>query len=201
MKSEIIEIKRLSSGHPEFCRLVVSLRNISDAVCDTVIGFPSAQNIRKEMEIGDAVLFETPTEGVIEARLTEVNFPHAKFLVTQVSPKAGLLGGAYAEDPNNERFSNVELEKIQDSLEKSKASIAAIKGLQAEHVDLLSRKLDELALDSKRLGRKDWINCVSGSLGGVIANAALPPEQVNQILQAISSAFEWLFTNALYLVA
>ena len=202
MKREIITVHAKKSGITEFTGLVVSVREIRSAECDVVIGYPGLPNVSKKMSNGDAVLFETPLEGTVEARLIEHDYPKGttQFLVSQVSARIGLLGGTSNADPNNAPFSQAELARISASIESAKKDIRRTIRAQPEQLDLIERKLDEIQGASERMGRRDWINYVAGSLTSVCISAAFAPDITKAVFGSVNAAFVWLFTNGLLLL-
>ena len=202
MKREILTVKNKQSGISEFTSLVVSVREVRSAECDVVIGFPGLPNVSKKMQNGDAVLFETPLEGTVEARMIAHDYINGvtQFIVSQVSARIGLLGGTSNEDPNNAPFSEAELTRIAASIESAKKDIRRRIKAQPEQLELIERKLTEIQGASERMGRRDWINYVAGSLTSVCISAAFAPEITKAVFGSVNAAFVWLFSNGLLLL-
>ena len=78
--------------------------------------------------------------------------------------------------------------------------MSARTNLAPEQLELLSRKLDEVAAASGRLGRKDWIMFAVGNLTNVVLSAALPPEDAKALFVSMNEALGWVFENALRLL-
>ena len=202
MSRELITIQNKQSGLPEFTSLIISVRAIRPGDSDVVVGFPGLPNVTKNLENGDAVLFETPLEGTLEARMIAIDYPKSvQFLVSRVSARAGLLGGIAYEDPNNSPFSDAELERIAASIEAAKVQIKLRLDIRPEQLELIERKLDEIGFASERMGRKDWVNYVAGSLTSVCISAAFAPDLTRAVFVAVNTAFGWLFTSALVLIS
>ena len=123
MKSETVQVRPGASGRVEFSRMIISLRYTTSATCEAIVGYPGLQNVQKELRNGDAVLYETPTEGVLEARVISLSGQSVEFLITQVSPRPGLLAGAVDSDPNNAPFTDVERARIEQSIAMAKATL------------------------------------------------------------------------------
>ena len=123
-----------------------------------------------------------------------------EFLVTQVAPTIGLLAGGVNDDPNNSPFTEAELRRVRESLELLKIQIRQSASLVPEQFDLLSRKIDEIQLASERMGRKDWVNYVAGSLTSLCISAAFAPDVTRQIFTAANAAFTWLFSSGILLL-
>ncbi len=202
MKTESLVISKHSSGHVKFTSLIISIRHVGQTECEVVIGNPGLPNVTRKMENGDAVLYETTQDGIIEVRMVGLNFMSdtAKFLVSQVSPMARLLAGTLNTDPNNSPFNEAELAQIAESIANAKVELRKISNLVPEQLELLGRKLDEIQVAAQRMGRKDWINYVAGSLTSVCISAAFAPEITKSIFQAVNVAFVWLFTNGILLL-
>jgi len=108
----------------------VSVRNALVGQCEVVIGYPGLPNLAQEMNVGDAVLYQTTEDGILEVRAVVLGYNRAEFLVTLVSPKVGLFAGLIDEDPNNLPFDEAELKRIGQSI-RSKESIATFVRISA----------------------------------------------------------------------
>lgn len=201
MKNELVLIQKGNSGRVSFSHLIISLRNVTQKECVAAFGYPGLPNVLEKLCNGDAVLYETPTEGVLEARVFSLFNDSVEFLVTQVSPCPGLLAGATSADPNNSPFNDQELVKIQQSIVLIKDQLQHSSTFVPEQFGLISRKLDEIQEASRRMGRKDWINYVAGSLTTVCVSAAFAPEVTKGLFQIINNAFTWFFANAWKLIS
>ena len=69
--------------------LVLSVRSANPDNAVVVIGCPGLPNVVKDLQLGDAVLFESPTDGILEIRVMALLHGEAKFLITRVSPRLG----------------------------------------------------------------------------------------------------------------
>lgn len=197
MKQERIIVGERKSEISETTGLVISVKSIDPSNCNVVVGYPGLPNVGKTMETGDVVLLETLQRGVLEARLIEHNYlsSFVEFLVSQVSPRIGLIAGAMETTPNNEPFAPDELHKIRESIATAKERLDTISELEPAQIQLLHRKLDEIQDASARLGRKDWINYVAGTLTSVCVSAALSSEATTRIFKAVDDSFRWLFST------
>lgn len=201
MKNKLVVIQEGNSGRVSFSHLIISLRYVTPQECVAAFGYPGLPNVLEKLCNGDAVLYETPTEGVLEARVFSLSNHSVEFLVTQVSPRPGLLAGATSADPNNSPFNEQELVRIQQSIVLIKDQLQCSSSFVPEQFGLISRKLDEIQEASRRMGRKDWINYVAGSLTTVCASAAFAPEVTKGLFRIINNAFTWLFANAWSLIS
>lgn len=100
------------------------------------------------------------------------------------------------EDPSNLRFSERELSRIADSVVEAKEKLESSGNFAPAQLALLGRKLDEIESASRRLGRKDWMNYVAGSLTSVCIAAAFAPDITKRLFDVLNAAFEWLFANS-----
>lgn len=201
MQRERLRVTERRTGIAEHSTLVITMRNVLPTNCVVVIGYPGLPNLTEAMEAGDAVLIETPADGLLEVRLIEHDYQKSTgdFLISQVSPRQGLLAGAAEVDPSNSPFGEDELRLVAASIESVKQKLTELTDLKPEHVQLLSRKLDEIQLASTRLGRKDWVNYVAGSLTSVCISAAFSPEITRKIFSAVNAAFAWFFSSGVLL--
>lgn len=159
------------------------------------------QNTAKDMYVGDALLFETPEDGILEVRIMEINSSSIKVLVSQVSPKLGLMGGYVSENPLNSNFTDDEKFKIKESIENIKNELSKNQKISKEQLDLVKEKLDDIQNASERLGRKDWIQYVMGSLTSLFISAAFHDETRKTIFQIFGISFEWLFKGVQLITA
>ncbi|MDO9113431.1 MAG: hypothetical protein Q7U63_06495 [Polaromonas sp.] len=197
MQQEIIEISQYQSGSASFSRLVISLPKMSPYDwCEVVVGYPGMPNVKQKMLVGDAVLYETTEDGILEVRTTAVHGTAAQFAISQVSPRFGLGAALATNDPSNLPFTEAERDRIAESIAAVKTELTASGRHSEEQLLLIYRKLDEVHAASGRLGRKDWLNYVAGSLTGLCVSAAFAPEVTRGFFQAVNSAFSWLFANA-----
>jgi hypothetical protein len=204
MKQSAVFVKVEGSGLPKFGNIIISVKDITNGICNVLIGYPGLPNVNRKMSIGQTVLFETPMDGVLEVRVFGIgrgmdygiNSFGAEFLVTQVSPRMGIAAGFVGEDPNNSSFSAIELGQIAESIRGVKLDLSQRSDIVPEQLDLIVRRLDEIQSASERLGRKDWINYVAGTLTSLCISAAFSPEVTKTLFQSVNSAFFWLFNNA-----
>lgn len=200
MKQVTVTISEGSSSSVDFSSLILSVRGTYANRCIVVVGYPGLKNVVKEIKLGEAVLYETPNDGILEVRVVSTNTARARFLVSQVSPRLGIAGGFIDEDPNNSPFSSNELTQIASSVTNIKKELTQRNDIRAEQLELISRKLDEIHVASNRLGRKDWINYVAGTLTSLCISAAFSHEVSKSIFVTFNSAFAWFFDNALRLL-
>ena len=176
MKQSTLVVLEHESESPEFSNLILSVRTTYTDSCTVVIGYPGLPNDVQRLEIGDAVLFETTIDGILEVRLTSASLRRAQFLITQVSPQFGLVAGFVEEDPGNSPFSESELARIVESIRELKEQLMASTDYAPEQLALIGRKLDEIQSASQRLGRKDWLNYVAGTLTATCISASFAPD-------------------------
>ena len=160
-----------------------------------MIGYPGLPNVTQTFWTGDAFLYETPADGLLEIRARSFFNGQVEFVITQVSPRVGLLGGLFTEDPENVQFSEAELRRVEESVEEAKATLAT-SVLAPEQLELINRKLDDLVSGSKKFGKKDFAIYVLGTLTGVCVSAALSQEARTTLFDAMRSAFAWFSTTA-----
>ncbi len=200
MKQETITVHERNSGRVKLGGIILSLRRASSAFCEVVIGYPGMPNVVQKMNNGDAALYETTQDGIIEVRAIGLYPSQAEFLVTQVSPRVGFLAGAVDSDPNNAPFNEQELAQVAQSVVEINQELSIRSDIAPEQLALISRKLAEIQDAARRMGRKDWINYVAGALTSTCISAAFAPEVTKGIFLAVNSAFSWLFVNGLLLL-
>ena len=204
MNHEKISIGKNDSVLCELGTLVISVKSIfyreNDLFVPIILGRPGAPNVEKVLGIGDAVLFDTPDDGLLEVRALNIRPNGVKFLVSQVAPSSGLRVGFVDDDPSNRPFSEKEIQRIRESLESAKAELSQKSDFNTEQLDLISRKLDEIQQASERLGSKDWKNLVIGTLAGACMSLGLESEQAGAVFKIIDDSFRWLFQTAITLL-
>lgn len=197
MRKETIQIQTTKSGSVSFSHLIVSLKNlVAYARCSTVVGYPGLPNVKAQMELGDAMLYETTENGILEVRATAIHSSAVEFTVTQVSPRLGFGAALATSDPNNLPFADDERLRINESIDNVKANLQESGKYMEGQLSLIYRKLDEIYDASGRLGRKDWVTYVAGSLTSLCISAAFSPDETRSFFGTVNSAFSWLFTNA-----
>jgi hypothetical protein len=111
MIKETVEIKNNNSLIMDSTSLVISVRVAQGEKSNIVIGYPGLPNVEKWFYLGDALLYETPT-GRFDIRVIQQNIASVKFLVTQLSLIPSIAAAFSSIEPDNTKFSQVELEKI-----------------------------------------------------------------------------------------
>jgi hypothetical protein len=193
MKSITVEVAEHGSQRAELGNLILSARTTYPSRCEIVVGSPGLPNVVQTVQAGDAVLFESTSDGILEVRVLSLGYQRVQFLITQISPRGGIRGGVVDDDPRNLPFTPSELNKIGESLARIKADLGGLPHAPPEQLDLISRKLDEIRSASERLGRKDWVNYVAGTLTSLCISAAFAPDTTRALFKLVSRAFEWLF--------
>ena len=197
MKQYTVVIREKTSEQLDFPNVIVSVRITYGSKSEIVVGYPGLPNVNEELQIGDAILYETPNDGVFEFRALSMNGQQIELLISQVSPRLGIIGGFVDDDPNNTPFTSEELHKISESIKQLHDEITKTQKFSPEQLDLIDRKFIEIQDASQRLGRKDWINYVAGMLTTVCVSAAFSPDASKALFKAVNTAFRWLFDNAL----
>lgn len=182
--------------------LIISLRNAYTSWINLSVGRPGLPNVESKLKVGDAILFETPDEGVFEVRLLNILISQNKatLLVTHVSPTPGLTAAFVGSDPGNAPFTSEEKSKIIECLADVKEKLLESNLFTNEQADLVSRKLDEMTDASDRMGKKDFMNWVIGTLTSLTVTASLSPEARKIMFTSIGESLSWLFRNALQLL-
>ena len=162
------------------------------------IGSPGLPNLTRNVELGEALIFETATDGMYEVRLIGMGeHEQVFFLLTQITPSFGLSAGFSTDDPSNAPLTKEEIDRITTSIESVKSTIKEQCNITDEQHSILSQKLDEIMLASSRMGRKDWLMYTAGTLTSLCITAAFAPDLSKAIFSQVSSALAWLFQNSL----
>jgi len=199
MNFETIEVRHNNSTHMPNTNLILSVQHSFGNESDIVIGYPGQQNEKHRAFTGDTFLYETPNRTYDIRVLTQDNFK-VKFLVTEISPKLSILGTLVPRDIDNAAFTADELSQIALSIAQTKSALKLDTSVLPAQLALISKKLDDIQSASVRLGRKDWINYVNGTLFSMFAAAAFPADLTNNILKTLDSQFNWLFNGAILLL-
>jgi hypothetical protein len=211
-KCRIVKLKQGQSYHAPDLSLVISIggvwyvpnpkgntyRNLKPDTVDLVIGAPGLPNVKKELQLGDAVLYQTPDFGVVEVRIVEIGVP-IKLLITEVSPRRGFTAAYDSEELENAAFGSDEATKIAQGLANVAARMTNRQDMTPQQLAMLRAKLEEIADASSRLGRKDWIMFAAGTLTNVVVGAAFSPEAAKALFAALNAELSWVFQNALRL--
>jgi hypothetical protein len=174
--------------------LVISVADIGAGRVDLVVGRAGFPNVGKNLRAGGAVLFETPDAGLLEVRLLKILRPQnvAMVRVSRVSPRNGITAGFVEHEQGNEPFAPHEVIRIRASLQAVREAAAARNDLTDDKIDLINRKLDDMAAAATRMGRKDWLNLAVGQPTNLIATAALGPDVGKFLFGSIGQALAWL---------
>jgi hypothetical protein len=184
-------------------QLIISLQDANYSSISFVVGRTGFPNVvRNDAKLGDAVLFETPDDGIVEVRF----FHHQKinepvFRIERVSPTKGIVGGLILSDLQNAPFDQSEIARIGQSISAIKEEVGQRHDLmRGEQIEFLANKLDELAAAATRMGRRDWINLAVGVLTNTIFGAALSSDAAKFLFQAAGAALSWLWGNTLQFI-
>jgi len=202
MKKISVTINDNSSVQVKDTNLIISARTINrmNYTCEVIVGYAGLKNINKTMSVGDTALFESPEDGVFEVRMMHVAPFSVDVLISQISPNKGLLGGFVEGDQTNSIFTAEELSKISKSINNVKNNLSINNNISSPEFELISRKLDQIEEASNRLGRKDWINYVAGTLTSLCISAAFSTDVTTSLFQSVNAAFSWFFDSTLRLL-
>lgn len=199
----ISQVLKIPTGGSQIAHkhgLIVSVRDWDSSSATLVYGSPGSLNSQRTFYIGDAALYETPTHGLIELRLLSRPSGEAEVIFTKVSPRLGFGTTIDSQDSENQNFAQDEILQIKNGIEAIRIAFSSRQDVSEEQFELLSKKLDEIATASERLGRKDWIMFVIGNLTNFAMGAALAPEAAKALITAFNSNLGWVFQNALRLL-
>lgn len=167
---------------------------------ELVMGAPGLPNVKKKLYLGDAVIYQTPNYGVVEVRVMELFKESVHLMITVVTPRSGFSAGFDDTSTLNAQFSTDEIDRIKNSVDRIVTNMSTRADVNPEQLDFLRSKLSEIALASSRLGRKDWIMFVIGTLTNVITSVAFPPEAAKALISFLNAELSWVFQNALRLL-
>lgn len=196
---QTLTIPVLSSKEAHKHGLVISIRESDSRSALVIVGAPGLLNVEKKLHLGDAVLYETPTHGMIELRAMRISGIEVEVLLTRISPRLGLTGGLDPQSSQNAPFTADEIARIGSDLEAVKSKLAELPGISQEQLDLLGRGIQESIIASSRLGRKDWIMFVAGTLSNIVVGAAFSPEGAKALFTAMNQQLGWMLQHTLRL--
>lgn len=211
-KSRVVKLKDGQSYHAPDLSLVISnggvwyvpnpkgttYKELKSNTADLVIGAPGLPNVKKELQLGDAVLYQTPNFGVVEIRVVDIGNP-LELLITEISPRRGFSAAFETDKLENAVFGSDENAKIVQSLSNVASQMANRQDITPAQLTMLRAKLEEIAEASSRLGRKDWVMFAAGTLTNVVVCAAFAPEAAKALFVALNAELAWVFNNALRL--
>jgi hypothetical protein len=98
-------------------------------------------------------------------------------------------------DSGNASFTEDEQRQIRAQLQKIKQQVREQFELTSEQITELDEKLEEAAEASKRMGRKDWLIYVLGTITALIITATVEPGVGEHIFAMVIHALGHLFTG------
>lgn len=200
MNRKLVELKTKTTKLIEESGLFITLKQCYSASCNISLGYSGLPNENSELDIGDAVLFQTPTDGMFEIRLMNITLTGANFLLSQISPQPGLIAGTDSQSEENRSFTASEIERIEQSIGLLKDSISGNNEFTSEQATLIHKTLNDISDASNRLGKKDWINYTAGLLTSVVVSAAFSDSARHALFSAANSVFSWLFNSTFTLL-
>lgn len=109
-------------------------------------------------------------------------------ILTEQRAIAALAG----PDQENTVFSTLEQQRIRSALDEVQEQVRSSQALTTGQVQLVLTRLEEVQAATSRLGRKDWIVYVMGSLTSAAISAALAPDAARGLFHAVGAALAWL---------
>lgn len=101
-----------------------------------------------------------------------------------------------ADALHNTPFSLEERQRIAPSLDQIYSETVRTQQLSEAQADALRGALGHLQESMERLGRKDWLLLLYGSLVGVVIQAAFAPEQARNLWHLAGQVLGWLLHRA-----
>lgn len=92
----------------------------------------------------------------------------------------------------NTPFKADERKRIAQGLDEIRAQLAAQHELSEQQLTAIDKGFAALKAASERVGRKDWVLMLGGTLMGIIGGAALPPNVVKGLFHIVGEVFQWL---------
>ncbi len=92
----------------------------------------------------------------------------------------------------NTPFTPDERRRIAQGLDDIKAQLAAQYDLSVQQLRAIEGGFAALKAASERVGRKDFVLMLGGTLMGIIGGAALPPDTVRGFFHIVGQVFQWL---------
>ena len=199
---EQVTVHKNASEQTNLGGLIIAVRGRVGNEVEFLVGRPGLPNVHKEFfRVGDAVLFETPDDGILEVRVMAMPGLAATFLISQVSPRTGIAGGFVDQELSNAPFTPSELEQIASSLGKIRQEISSRGDVTSGQLDLIVRKLDDMQSAAERMGRKDWLTYVAGALTSIVVNAAIDTDVGRALFAVAGTALSWLSHGALAIIS
>jgi hypothetical protein len=93
-----------------------------------------------------------------------------------------------AADVTNTEFSVREADQIARGLKEIQAALLIAAGQSREKIELVHREIRRLEENSRRMGRKDWLNQAIGTLLMVTWAIAAPPDITKQVFALLKQA-------------
>jgi hypothetical protein len=180
--------------------LIVSIREWDRSSLTLIYGSPGSPNAQHKLQLGDAVLYETPSHGMAELRLMKLNSLDADVLFTKISPRVGFGVSIDTSEAENAPFAQDEIQQIRRGIESIKVGLAERSDISKEQLELLNVRLDDIAAAPERMGKKDWIMFATGNITNFIIGAALAPEAAKALVTAMNNNLGWVFKNAIRLL-
>jgi hypothetical protein len=180
--------------------VVVSVQQWDSGSATLVFGTPGLVNETRKLSIGEAAIYQTPTHGNIEIRLLSRPANAAEILLTKIQPWLGFEVSASVDEGENTRFTKEEILRIKGSIDKIKLELSVQPDIPPNQYERLAKQLDEISAASERIGRKDWVMFVVGTLSSIATNTYLPAEIVKPFVASVQANLGWIFHAAVRLI-
>lgn len=122
----------------------------------------------------------------------EIDAPDLWALLSQDAAIAATLSRT---SDDNTVFSSAEQKKIAQTLRELRDYSVANYNLTETQTEELINRLEYLKSASERLGRKDWMVAIMGTVMSWIVTAAIPPEVAHGFFTTAVHMFAWVVAN------
>ena len=112
---------------------------------------------------------------------------------TELRQVPEILATAQAANASNAPFTPDEQAEIAHRLDEIKQLVREQFELSADQLDAIDQKVDELKEASERLGRKDWLMILYGSLVSTFVTGAVPSGVIQTVLTTVVHGIAHIF--------
>jgi len=168
--------------------------------CKISVGSTPGITIKKDLGLGDVVLFQTENFGLKEIRVFEIDFEKIIVKVKNVSPPSTLLGIAPDSIVEQGSISEEELQAYVSNMNKLKEKFSNDPKLSSEEFSSLSAQIDYLIAFSRKdnISKKDLILQTMGLVCNLSVAALFAPDVAQDIFISFTNSIPWFVDSVVH---
>jgi hypothetical protein len=106
--------------------------------------------------------------------------------------KEKILVEAAQQEQENTRFTTDEIHRVQENLNEIKQYLISSKEFSPEQINYLDGRFKYLGEAAERVGKKDWLMLLLGTLASVVMTLMLPTQLSGELFRVAGTLLKWV---------